>query len=158
VKPVLKCKEPFNVSITQTGMVTLWPLDLVASVTDNCSALKLAIGYDGFDLRDSLFDPFTDIPSSTITLNCCDLGPNIFKVWVKDAAGNRSFCTTQVLLQDNHSRCCGPVGNGGQCWLVPDSYPEWQVGNAEDDSSALKCFSPLSAKREMIAVLFRPQK
>ncbi len=93
--PTPVCLNGLSVNLMQNGMVTLWATDFNAgSSSDNCtpqSQLKFSLA------------PSTAVTSQVFT--CADVGTNVINMFVTDAAGNQSFCTTYVIVQDNAGVC-----------------------------------------------------
>lgn len=106
-KPTVVCK-PLSVNIMETGMVTLWASDFLEYADDNCTPpalLNFAIERDllppaGFPLQNGL-------PLTSLTFDCDDLGAQVVRLWVRDAAGNADFCATTVLIQESGTAICG---------------------------------------------------
>ena len=74
------------------GMIQLTPQMFDQGSFDNCTAkpdLK-------FDLSPSFF-------------TCDNVGTNIVTVWVTDEAGNKDYCETYVIIQDNMVVCPDPL-------------------------------------------------
>lgn len=89
---------------------------LVASLSDSGEVLVCADGLDGgsYDQCGGPLDfSFSTLPSDTCLLFTCeDVGaPYQVAVWVTDAAGNQSYCITEVTVQDNLGNCqlTGPL-------------------------------------------------
>lgn len=106
-KPTVVCK-PLSVNIMETGMITLWASDFLEYADDNCTPsalLNFAIERDllppaGFPLQNGL-------PLTSLTFDCDDLGAQVVRLWVRDAAGNADFCATTVLIQESGTAICG---------------------------------------------------
>lgn len=110
VKPVLTCKPYLQVNILQTGLVSLWHLDFLEQVSDNCTPpeqIKLAVSKERPPRTTFPRDPQTGAPASVVTYSCCDIGPQSVHLWAEDAAGNVSSCNIFLLIQDNASGCGG---------------------------------------------------
>jgi hypothetical protein len=75
-------------------MVELWASDLDAGSYDNCPGGVLL----------SFSANTTNIGT---TYNCNNIGENTVQLWVTDAAGNKDFCETFVIIQANQGQCPG---------------------------------------------------
>lgn len=97
--PTPVCLNGLSINLMQSGMAVIWASDFSAgSSNDNCTPAGL--------LKYSLA-PFTGITSDTFT--CADLGTNVINLYVSDASGNQSFCTTYIIVQDNFGICPNQV-------------------------------------------------
>jgi hypothetical protein len=74
-------------------MASLWAKDLNHKSWDDCCKDTLTYSFSG----DSL------VMSRIFT--CADVGENTVEMWVIDCHGNKSFCKTKVIVQDNHGLC-----------------------------------------------------
>ncbi len=75
-------------------MVGVWAKDLnKGSYDDCCHDSTLTFSFSG----DSL------VMGRVFT--CADVGENEVQMWVIDCHGNKSFCTTKVIIQDNRGWC-----------------------------------------------------
>lgn len=74
-------------------MASLWAKDLNHKSWDDCCKDSLTYSFSG----DSL------VMSRVFT--CADVGENTVEMWVIDCHGNKSFCKTKVIIQDNHGWC-----------------------------------------------------
>ncbi|MCB9320596.1 MAG: hypothetical protein H6570_15040 [Lewinellaceae bacterium] len=102
------CKNPTpycyhgiaTVVMSPSGEVEIWATDFDAGSYDNCT------------YADKLIFSFTEdgeTPSWTYT--CADIPDGRsqeieVEIWVIDEAGNKDFCTTTLLLQDNTGNAC----------------------------------------------------
>jgi len=108
---VKDCKRPtpycYNgiatVIMPSSGSVTIWASDLDAGSFDNCTAHDhLIFSFDEAGLQ----------PSLTLT---CDSIPNgvsftkVIRIWVTDEEGNKDYCETFIVLQDNAGNRCPDV-------------------------------------------------
>ncbi len=98
--PTAYCINGLSISLESgTGTVSIWANDFDNGSTDNCT--------DQNDLHVSFSSDVTD---TSVTFSCSDL-PNgqeeyiPIQMWVTDAYGNQSFCTTNILVQDVHDAC-----------------------------------------------------
>ena len=86
---------------------------------DNCTAPQ--------DLKYS-FSP--DITDDTLVLNCTDLGIDTILLYVTDLAGNQSFATVFINLQDPNKHCpvMAPIAITGQIMTDDEMYvPEVNI-------------------------------
>ncbi|MEP7269165.1 MAG: hypothetical protein ABI844_16210, partial [Saprospiraceae bacterium] len=105
---VRDCKRPtpycYNgiatVLMPSSGNVVVWASDLNAGSYDNCTT------------KASLVFSFDEAGSNTSqTFTCKDIANGIsttieVEVWVTDAAGNKDFCRTYLLIQDGVGNIC----------------------------------------------------
>lgn len=93
--PTPVCLNGLSVNLMNNGMVVIWASDFNAgSSNDNCTPQNLLKYSFSFD---------TQITSDTFT--CADEGTNVVNMWVTDQAGNSSYCTTYIIVQDNLGVC-----------------------------------------------------
>lgn len=98
---VKECKDPTPVCLDGLALdlagnqsVELWSTDLNQSSSDNCTpASQLSISFS------------SDPTDNLITFTCDDIGDNEVDMWVTDLAGNQSYCTATVNIQDNQGGC-----------------------------------------------------
>lgn len=107
--PVLVCQD-YTLELGADGTATLDPMDVIASNTDNCAILAVAVDITLFD--------------------CSDIGaPVTVQVFTADVSGNLSTCTAQVTVVD----LLAPVitcpmdqtvdpGPGNVFYIVPDYF------------------------------------
>ncbi|MCB9319003.1 MAG: HYR domain-containing protein [Lewinellaceae bacterium] len=102
------CKNPTpycyhgiaTVVMSPSGEVEVWARDFDAGSYDNCTT------------ADNLILSFTeDGETPSITFTCADIPDGRsqeieVEIWVIDEAGNKDFCTTTLLLQDNSGNAC----------------------------------------------------
>jgi len=102
------CKQPTpycyhgiaTVVMSPSGEVEVWATDFDAGSYDNCTT------------ADNLILSFTeDGETPSITFTCADIPDGRsqeieVEIWVIDEAGNKDFCTTTLLLQDNTGNAC----------------------------------------------------
>jgi hypothetical protein len=110
-KPTPYCYHGIStVVMSPSGEVEVWATDFDAGSYDNCT------------IADKLVFSFTeDGETPSITFTCFDLPDGRSReieveIWVIDEAGNKDFCTTTLLLQDNTGNAC------------PDNSPLTQPG------------------------------
>lgn len=91
--PTVSC-QPIVRSLSNTGVVTVAPSELVTSVVDNCGATTVA---------------FTT--GNSITYDCDSLGHRIVELVVTDNSGNTTQCLTTVIVTDTTApqASCRPV-------------------------------------------------
>ncbi|MDQ3141738.1 MAG: T9SS type A sorting domain-containing protein [Bacteroidota bacterium] len=104
------CKAPtpycltgiITVPMPSTGCVTIWARDLDAQSNDNCTPRnKLKFYFNG------------DTAKQGLTVCCSDFIANkvndeltlTVQVWVEDQEGNRDYCVTTIIVQDNQDIC-----------------------------------------------------
>ena len=86
--------------MSPSGEVEVWATDFDAGSYDNCTT------------ADKLVLSFTeDGESPSWTYTCADIPDGRSQeievmIWVIDEAGNKDFCTTTLLLQDNSGNAC----------------------------------------------------
>ena len=102
------CKNPTpycyhgiaTVVMSPSGEVEVWATDFDAGSYDNCTT------------ADKLILSFTeDGETPSITFTCADIPDGRsqefeVEIWVIDETGNKDFCTTTLLLQDNSGNAC----------------------------------------------------
>lgn len=99
--PTIVCFNGLSVNIMQTGMITIWDTDFIKQYFDNCTPnnqIKIGIRKAGTG---------TGFPanSHSVTFDCSELGPQDVEIWVEDAYGNASYCSTFIDVQDNSGGC-----------------------------------------------------
>ncbi|NOT37148.1 MAG: HYR domain-containing protein [Saprospiraceae bacterium] len=104
------CKAPtpyclvglITVPMPSSGCVDVWAKDLDFASFDNCTP------------KDKLKFYFDSVRSKTSMRICCDdfvkikANDEIYiqtQVWVEDEEGNRDYCTTLIVVQDNQNIC-----------------------------------------------------
>ena len=102
--PTMLCGG-LNINIMPTNplAVQMWAIDFVQHAEDNYTLtdqLKYAIRRAGTGIG-------FPVNSPGVLFSCDDIGTQYVEVWVKDLAGNATFCETYVLVQDNFG-ACGP--------------------------------------------------
>jgi hypothetical protein len=81
IAPIALCVAPFTIELDASGQVSITAVDIDAGSTDNCSIASIAL--------------------SQSTFTCTDLGENEIILTVTDVAGNSSFQTTTVTVENN---------------------------------------------------------
>ena len=106
--PTIVCLNSLSVNIMPTQMVTLWYVDFLQYIEDNTSpesamtrSIRKAGQGSGFPLNSQ------GEPQVSLTFFCSEIGLNEVEVWVKDAAGNASYCTTTLTVADPFGNCTG---------------------------------------------------
>jgi hypothetical protein len=147
--PVVFCKSGVSVHIdTMTALATLIPQDLVQSVEDNATPvplLQFAIrpGGAGADFPlDSLEQPIQQIQ-----YHCYQAGEvEPVELWVRDKAGNTTFCETTITVLDNPIACpvILPKVCAAPCWNPDGNLPHavFQQAWAYSDSQAYSRLLP----------------
>ncbi len=103
---VLSCKTPTAYCIDGIS-IALEPVDLDGDgVPDEEQACLYVENVDAGSYH-SCDTPInlsfsSDVDDDKITFTCLDLGPQTVELWVTDANGNTSFCSTTVDVQDNN--------------------------------------------------------
>ena len=100
-KPTPYCFDGIStVVMSPSGEVEVWATDFDAGSYDNCTT------------ADKLVLSFTDDGESpSWTYTCADIPDGRSQeievtIWVIDEAGNKDFCTTTLVLQDNTGNAC----------------------------------------------------
>ncbi|HRI01899.1 MAG TPA: cohesin domain-containing protein [Saprospiraceae bacterium] len=116
---VKDCKAPtpycltgiITVPMPSTGCIDIWAKDLNANSYDNCTPANKLKFY------------FAGKKDSTYMRVCCSdfvaAGANdelliTVQMWVEDEEGNRDYCTTTVIVQDNQNVCPNKSGSFGK--------------------------------------------
>ena len=119
------CKNPTpycyhgiaTVVMSPSGEVEVWATDFDAGSYDNCTT------------ADKLILSFTeDGETPSITFTCADIPDGRsqeieVEIWVIDESGNKDFCTTTLLLQDNTGNACqdsSPLTESGSGVASPE--------------------------------------
>ena len=108
--PLASCLIGLSVNLNSNGQFQLDPTAVNGNSKDNCtenSALQLMV-----------------LPSF---FSCLDMGINDITLTVTDEAGNASFCTTEIDIQDNQGNCPEVVEIGGLIFTEDGR----SVGNVE---------------------------
>ena len=106
--PTVACQNNKTVNLPPTQLVQVKAIDFTPSAEDNYTptpqlqyGLRQAGTGTGFPL-DGNGNPVTKR-----VFGCADLGVHPIEVWARDQAGNASFCTVQLTVQDSVNNC-GP--------------------------------------------------
>ena len=102
-KPTPYCLNGISTELmANTGMVTVWASDLDLGSYDNCGVAELRIASPSLGPGQST----PPAPGShSVTFDCWNEGTNSVDLWVGDVNGNWAYCTTYVIIQDNHQIC-----------------------------------------------------
>lgn len=88
--PTPVCYDGLNINLSGNSSVELWASDINQNSFDNCTS------------EDDLIISFSsDINDNLITFNSMDVGEVELEMWVTDLAGNQSFCTSTITVQNN---------------------------------------------------------
>ncbi|MEI2693768.1 MAG: T9SS type A sorting domain-containing protein [Saprospiraceae bacterium] len=110
---VKDCKAPtpycltgiITVPMPTTGCIDIWAKDLDFNSSDNCTPRnKLKFYFDGDTAKRSIrvcCDDFVRQQKSD------ELSISV-QVWVEDEEGNKDYCVTTVIVQDNQNICPNP--------------------------------------------------
>ncbi len=121
---VLDCKAPTPICInglTATlmpdgnggGMAAIWVSDFIASPSTDCTPEVGFTIYRSSTVVNGganfVFNPL----DTGLTLTCPDLGLLPVRIYTVDGAGNRDFCETTLLVQENQASitCGGGIGS-----------------------------------------------
>jgi len=104
--PTLVCYNGLSTNIMVTGMAPIWASDFLQYGDDNCTpagklkySIRKAGTGTGFPV-DGQGNPITGL-----TFSCLELGDQSVELWAMDLAGNASYCTTFINVQDNDGVC-----------------------------------------------------
>lgn len=89
--PVIGCNSVINVALGANGTA-----DFTAAVASSPDPVDIC---DGTNLN-YLFQLNAEPPTSTLILNCGDIGVNTIKFWASDQSGNTDSCTMSVTVAD----------------------------------------------------------
>ena len=93
--PTPVCHDGLVINISNGDPVELWASDVNSGSYDNCTAQN-----------DLLLSFSSDTNETSVAFDCDDVGTNQYvELWVTDEAGNQSFCSTFVEIQDNGGSC-----------------------------------------------------
>ena len=99
--PTAVCLTGLVISIDDAGQAELWASDVNQSSNDNCTPDD-----------DLIFSFSSEANDNVVIFDCDDVSvPQGIEMWVTDAEGNQSFCSTFVDIQDNSGYCNGIIGN-----------------------------------------------
>lgn len=97
--PTVVCLNGLSANLMNpSGMLTVWATDFLQYAADNCTpSNKLKIGIRKIGSG-------TGFPTTTsVDLNCDDLGTTGLELWAQDEAGNADFCPTYIIVQANNA-------------------------------------------------------
>ena len=93
VSPVPYCHSELTVPLSTEAGVQIWANDIDLGSDDDCSSVSLS---------------FTQTPGTTsMTLDCDDLGLTPVVLYVIDESGNVASCMANIFVQDNVNICGG---------------------------------------------------
>ncbi|MEZ4992307.1 MAG: GEVED domain-containing protein [Saprospiraceae bacterium] len=97
--PVIPAADADGDGDTDSGAMTIWASDFIASPSVDCSGeVTYSINRTGEEV----------IADQTgLTLTCDDNPTALIEIWAWDAAGNGDYCETYILVQDNMVNCVG---------------------------------------------------
>jgi hypothetical protein len=113
------CKAPtpycltgiITVPMPSTGCVDIWAKDLNLNSTDNCTpANRLKFYFDGDTSKKSIRVCCEDF---IIAQKSDELVINV-QMWVEDEEGNKDYCSTNIVVQDNQNICPNPATATGK--------------------------------------------
>lgn len=100
VPPFLRCKPNVELQLGPVCLVTVWPADLLDSLSDN------APGYISTRLRKRCTDSGYPESGTTITFTAKDMGGNKqAEIWAQDLAGNTSSCVVNIVVSNPMQNC-----------------------------------------------------
>jgi hypothetical protein len=92
--PTPVCHDGLAIDLAGNQSVELWASDINQSSSDNCTPnSQLSISFS------------SDPTDNLITFTCANIGDNEVDMWVTDLAGNQSYCTATINVQDNLGGC-----------------------------------------------------
>ncbi len=98
--PIAYCLTEVVTTIPVAGSVEIWAEDFdQGSYNGTCN-----------ESEDLLFSFSADTNNTFQSFDCSDLPEGVtdtieLEMWVTDESGNQSYCTTHLILQDNHDVC-----------------------------------------------------
>ena len=99
--PVAVCFANVTTILGIDGTATLLAIDLDGGSYDDCG--------NPLEFRIKRSDGFTGVPSTTsLTLNCDDVGTQIIEMWVGNGTGGWNECWTELELLDVNQACPDP--------------------------------------------------
>ena len=116
--PTAYCLTEVVTTIPAVGDVEIWAEDFDAgSFGGTCN-----------ETDDLLFSFSSNTSNTNQTFNCSDLPAGVtdtieLEMWVTDSNGNQSYCTTYLILQDNHD-VCPDTANGASRSIAGKVYTE----------------------------------
>ncbi len=114
--PIVTCIGGFSINITPIAphLVQLSAVDFFSSSYlphDNYTPSYLL----KFGIRRLGTATGFPIDAPSVVFSCSDLGAQPLEVWVLDKAGNASFCTTTIIIQDNNGGCVADTSTPNVC-------------------------------------------
>ncbi|MCC6283355.1 MAG: HYR domain-containing protein, partial [Saprospiraceae bacterium] len=106
--PTIFCQGGWGITNMQTGMITLFASDFLLHAEDNCTPeenLEFAIQVEGGPLQFPTDN--NGNPVISITFDCDDIGSQTVQLWAIDQAGNPSYCSATITIQDPLHICNG---------------------------------------------------
>ncbi|NJN33252.1 MAG: T9SS type A sorting domain-containing protein [Saprospiraceae bacterium] len=87
--------------------VTLPVSATILAVNDNCTAESyLTSQLTIVKSSDNAGNTYPSVSNKSVTFTCADAGKIVpVQIWTRDAAGNATFCTAQITVQDNAGAC-----------------------------------------------------
>ena len=98
------CKPPTSSAIDITvGIMATGMIDVSASSVENPNSAS-------FDACSPVqFSFSTDVTDTIRTFTCADIGNQLIEHWVTDFAGNQSFVTVTITIEDQSGHCAPPT-------------------------------------------------
>ncbi|MCB0593661.1 MAG: T9SS type A sorting domain-containing protein [Phaeodactylibacter sp.] len=85
--------------IPDEGRMAIWANDFIVSASPDCTGpVTYSINRVG---------ETPDVNATGLMLTCADTGTVVVEIWAYDQTGNKDFCETYILVQDNMG-ACGP--------------------------------------------------
>ncbi len=105
IPPIVACKTQYAPRlISTTSRLVVTPVDVAASISDNCTPLS------NLTLKIRRTGSGTGFPdSSSLTFGCGDTGRIAVEIWVKDLSGLMSNCNTTIYVNDLNNICRAPT-------------------------------------------------
>ena len=105
IPPIVACKTQYAPKLNSaTSRLVVTPLDVAASISDNCTPLS------NLTIKMRRTGAGTGFPdSSSLTFGCGDTGRIAVEIWAKDQSGLISNCTTMIYVNDSNSICRAPI-------------------------------------------------
>jgi len=88
IAPIINCNNNVDMQLSNAGIATLIPSQVNNNSSDNCGINSMLIN-----------------GQTTLTFDCNDLGSNAVVLYLLDASGNSSSCTSNVSIMDSLSFC-----------------------------------------------------
>lgn len=88
--PTPVCLDGLSINLSGNPSVELWASDINQSSFDNCTAQEdLSISFS------------SDVNDNLVTFDSSDVGVVVLEMWITDEAGNQSFCTSNITVQNS---------------------------------------------------------